>query len=144
MDKLRNMITKLKQIEGTLIQAIEKAIRDNEEFILALNYEDQLYGKGIRNDSKKIVPSYAESTIKRKKRKNQPTGRVTLRDENIFHRSFYIYYGSDNFEIMTTDPIEPFLTYRYGEQILGLTDENLRYVIEKIIAPVIIEKLKEL
>jgi len=144
MDKLRNLITKLKQFEGTLIQAIEKAIRDNEEFILALNYEDQLYDKGIRNDSKKIVPSYAESTIKRKKRKNQPTGRVTLRDENIFHRSFYIYYGSGNFEIMTTDPIEPFLTYRYGEQILGLTDENLRYVIEKIIAPVIIEKLKEL
>lgn len=144
MDKLNNLITRLKQFENVLLMAIEKAIRDNEEFILALNYEDQLYDKGIDRDGKKLSPPYAESTIKRKKRKNQPTGRVTLRDENVFHRSFYIYYGTDNFQIMTTDPIEPFLTYRYGETILGLTDENLSYVIEKIIAPVIMEKLKEL
>lgn len=144
MDKLNNLIDKLKSFEKELFEVIEKAIKDNEDFIIALNYEDQLYDKGIDRDGKKLTPPYAESTVKRKKRKNQPTGRVTLRDENVFHQSFYIYYGTDNFQIMTTDPIEPILTYRYGEELLGLTDENLQYVTEKFVAPAILEKMREL
>lgn len=144
MRRLIDLIAKLKSFEKELLEVIEKAIRDNEDFIIALNYEDQLYDKGIDRDGKKLNPPYAPSTIKRKKRKNQPTGRVTLRDENVFHRSFYIYYGPDNFQIMTTDPIEPFLICRYGDEILGLTDENLRYVLEQFIAPAIMKKMKEL
>lgn len=144
MDKLDNLISRLKNFEDELYRVIRKAIENNEEFILALNYEDQLYDKGIDRDGKKLTPEYAESTKKYKKRKNQPTGRVTLRDENVFHRSFYIYYGPDNIEIMTTDPIEGVLTWRYGDEIIGLTDENLQYVIDKYVSPVVTDLFKKL
>lgn len=144
MRKLDELISKLKSFEDEIIKVIEEAIRANEDFIVALNYEDQLYDGGVDRDDVPLKPPYAESTVKRKKRKNQITSHVTLRDEGIFHKSFYIYYGDDNFEIMTSDPIEPILKWMYNEKILGLTDTNKQYVFEKIIAPAIENKLKKL
>ena len=144
MRKLDDLISRLKNFEGEIIGVIEDVIRENEDFIIALNYEDQLYDRGVDRDDTPLKPPYAESTVKRKKRKNQITSHVTLRDEGIFHKSFYIYYGDDNFEIMTSDPIEPILKWMYNEKILGLTDANKRYVFEKIVAPAIENKLKKL
>ena len=143
MEKLQSTIKKLKALKRGLLTVVEKAIKDNEEFILALNYEDQLYDKGINSDGKQIKPDYATSTVSIKKRKGQPTNRVTLRNEGIFHKSFYIHYEADGFTITTTDPIQGVLTYNYGDEILGLTDENLYYVMERFVKPAIENKLKE-
>ena len=144
MRKLDELISRLKNFQDEMIKVIEDVIRENEDFIIALNYEDQLYDRGVDRDDVPLKPSYAESTIKRKKRKNQITSHVTLRDEGVFHKSFYIYYGEDNFEIMTSDPIEPILKWMYNEKILGLTDSNKQYVFEKIVFPAINEKIKSL
>lgn len=144
MEKVEALIDKLKAFEAKIPQVIEESIRENEDFIVALNYEDQLYDRGVDHNNKALKPPYADSTVSIKKRKHQPTNRVTLRDTGVFHRSFYIYFGSDNFEIMTSDPIEPFLTKRYGPPILGLTDKNLQYVKDRFIGPALRKQLKEL
>lgn len=144
MEQIEALINGLKKFEEQIPQVIERSLQDNEDFILALNYEDQLFDRGVDSNSKALKPPYAESTVSIKKRKHQPTNRVTLRDTGVFHKSFYIYYGSDNFEIMTSDPIEPFLTNRYGPPILGLTDKNLQYVKDRFIGPALRKRIKEL
>ena len=69
MRKLDELISKLKSFEDEIIKVIEEAIRANEDFIVALNYEDQLYDSGVDRDDVPLKPPYAESTVKRKKRK---------------------------------------------------------------------------
>lgn len=144
VDIISNLIKHLKSFESQLNQTIEDAIRSNEDLILKMNTESQLYEKGVDNEGKKLKPKYTLSTTKAKKKKGQPTNRVILKDEGIFHDSFYIYYTQDGFEIMTSDPIEPYLTYKYGKELLGLTDKNLNIVIKTIILPALIFKFETL
>ena len=144
MDRLDNLIIKLSEFETTSMQLVKQTIRENEAFILALNYEDQLYDKGINRYSVKIQPPYAESTLRRKRNRNQTTSHVTLRDEGVFHKSFVIDYRADCFKIMTTDPVEVFLVARYGPEILGLTNENTNYIATTFVMPIILEHLKNI
>jgi geranylgeranyl pyrophosphate synthase len=90
LDIIANKIKQLKSFESELNQTIEQALRLNESTILAMNYNTQLFNKGIDSEGKKIRPKYTLGTIKKKKKKGQPTNRVTLKDEGIFHNSFYI------------------------------------------------------
>lgn len=143
-DAIANMIKRLKAFESGLNQTIEQAIRNNEKLILAMNTESQLFKKGVDGDGNKLKPKYTLSTKRKKAKKGQPTNRVTLKDGGIFHDSFYIHYLPDGFEIMTSDPIEPFLTYKYGKELLGLTSRNLQIAIKTIILPAIQLKLKTL
>lgn len=144
MEKLNILVSELEKFQEELYSTIEESLRANEERVLALNYRDQLYEKGIGADGSALTPLYAASTIRKKIRKNQITTHVTTRDSGIFHKSFYLYFGPDFFQIMTTDPVENFLTYRYGERLLGLTQDNLDIVASEIVVPALIDKLNDL
>ena len=90
MKKLDDLISRLKSFEDEIIKVIEEVVRENDNIILDMNAEDQLFQKGITRKGVEIASfaPYAPLTIEIKKLKGQPTSRVTLRDEGDFHRSF--------------------------------------------------------
>ncbi len=145
MKRLDIIINKLKRFESEIFKTIEGVIRENEGLIVEMNSEDQLFEHGINRKGESLASyaPYSPVTIEIKRQKGQPTGRVTLRDEEDFHLSFYIDYQADGFEIRASDWKERDLTDYYGEEILGLTDENLRELTHEYIAPEILKMFKE-
>jgi hypothetical protein len=146
MQKLDELISKLKSFDDEIIKVIEEVVRENDNTILDMNAEDQLFQKGITRTGVEIASfaPYAPLTIEIKKLKGQPTSRVTLRDEGDFHRSFYIEYQSDGFQIKASDGKTDDLIERYGGGILGLTDENFAEFANDYVKPALNELLRKL
>lgn len=146
MDRLKELIARLKSFENEIKDAIETAIAENEEIIVEMNTEDQLFEQGIDRFGREIAQyaPYSPITIEIKKLKGQPTGRVTLRDEGDFHASFFIEFGPDGFEIKASDWKTDMLVKGYGEGILGLTDENFKDLADNYVAPAILNTFRKL
>jgi hypothetical protein len=146
MKKLDELISRLKSFEGEIIKVIEEVVRENDNIVLDMNAEDQLFEKGITRKGVEIASfaPYAPLTVEIKKMKGQPTSRVTLRDEGDFHRSFYIEYQADGFQIKASDWKTEDLMFRYGEEILGLTDDNFHAFAVDYVKPALNELLKKL
>ena len=144
MDRLDQLIDKLKGFDADILATIEAVVRENEATILDMNAEDQLFLKGIDRNGVSIsdYAPYSEITKEIKRMKGQPTARVTLRDEGDFHSSFYIEYLADGFKIGAKDGKTEKLVKKYGNQILGLTDENVKELATEYIKPELNEKLK--
>ncbi len=126
---------------------ILEAVETNSYDVLELVTEQQLYEHGMRGGDGRTIWEYApykEATIRAKERKNQPTDRVTLRDTGEFHESFELVIESDAFKIQATDDKTKFLTNRYGEGVLALSDEHLEKVKEEIIVPHLIQTLRQI
>lgn len=126
---------------GTYIKAI---IEENDDYIIEMNEQDQLYDSGINTSGVQIMSykPYKPLTIRIKKAKGQPTDRVTLRDTGDFQLSFYLEIGNEQFEIKANDWKTDELIKKYGREILGLTDEHISELIWDFIYPDILEKAK--
>lgn len=120
IDKL---IKTLNNFEGNINSIIDSYIKDNEDFIAELNSIGQLREKGIDSFGNSLG-EYAPSTIAKKKDKGQITSHITLEDEGDFYRGFVVKPTSDAFTITSNDNKTFELTYRFGDAIFGLTDEN--------------------
>lgn len=101
-------------------------------YILDLIREDQLFSKGIDSDGD-IIGLYSEWTEMMNPDKKAGTP-YTLKDTGAFYESMIIYIYDNAIEI-DADPIkkdekgkETNLFYEYGENIVGLTEENLEKV----------------
>jgi len=127
---IADRIQKLKKFRVELDQVILDLVRNQEQKVIEMN-TDQLMS-GIDGNGKQIAPPYAISTIVRKKRKGQPYGRVTLRDQGDFHSSFGVEYMGDEFQIINDDPKAVYLIRRYGEDVYGLTQDNVDLLAHQI------------
>lgn len=126
-------------------QLIQDIIWKNEAYIVDMNAEEQLYEQGINRlgvDISDYAP-YSPVTIEIKRLKGQPTNRVTLRDEGDFESSFFLEVGDEQFEIKASDFKTEDLVKKYGEQILGLTDENIATLIWQYIYPDLMDEAKK-
>lgn len=141
--RINDLLRQLNRIEHDIVKTVQQVIKDNEHIILDMNTEEQLYEKGI--DSKGAsLGEYSPVTIAIKRRKGQPTARVTLRDSQDFHRSFYIEYRADGFEIKASNSKTDELMDIYGDEIIGLTDENMKDLKDNYIKPELIKMRKRL
>ena len=145
MIRLDELITRLKSFETELYEIIEKVIRENQELVVEMNSEDQLFEKGETREGVEIssYAPYRPMTIQIKQGKGQPTDRVTLRDEGDFHGSFYIEFLSDGFEIKASDPKTTKLKFEYGPEIMGLSEENLYDLTLNYAIPEIVKHYKQ-
>ena len=146
LGRLNEKITKLQGIEAEIEVAIQKVIQANERYIVSLNADDQLYRLGIDNKGISIMSymPYRVATLDFKRIKNQPTDRVTLKDTGDFHYSFRIEYNSTGFKIVADDRKATELLRKYGEDILGLTAENVNKISINYIAPEITKLLENI
>ena len=119
MRKLQDMIGRLKELELRLVETISKAIRENEDVVIEMNIDDQLYVQGVNRNGVSIsdYAPYSMLTLEIKSLKGQPTDRVTLQDTGDFHNSFFIDYGNESFEIKATDWKTEDLVMKYGQEI---------------------------
>jgi len=146
MTVFSNKLAAIKEYKNNIYAYAFEAVIDNEDFIVELITEEQLFEQGIRGDETFIADyaPYSPFTVQMKQLKGQPTDRVTLKDEGDFYRSFFIKVGSDHFEVMASDSKTEKLVREYGEEIMQFTDENLSEVIWSYIYPALIFKLKEM
>jgi hypothetical protein len=131
---IRNLINGLLSLD---IDEIAFEISKTNEFkrlVIELNTEgeasSQLYELG-EDSTGKSLGKYTPFTISEKRKKGQPTDRVTLKDTGDFYSSFQVLPFKGGF-IIDADPIkeDTNLFDRYGEDILGLNDENLQLIIK--------------
>jgi hypothetical protein len=127
----------LKQFKENINIYIKEIIIENEAYIIDMNAEIQLFEQGVNSLGVSIMDymPYSPITIEIKKEKGQPFNRVTLRDEGDFESSFLIDARNDEFEIKASDWKTQMLKKDYGDEIMGLTDENKGEVIWSYIYP---------
>ena len=142
---LRNLEYRLRALKDSLPMLLEDIVRDKEDVIVSAIADDQLYRRGINGKGEKIMDymPYTARTIKNKKRKGQPTTRVTLRDTGAFHESMYVVFDSEGFYITASDEKTQDLVEKYGEEIFRLTDKNFTRIIRSHIRKELVKRLKQ-
>ena len=115
----------------------------HEKEVVELNTEKQLFerGENALGVSMKTYAPYKPVTIQIKMDKGQPTDRVTLRDTQAFHKSFFIYPDNKAVWFKARDKKSQKLYDKYGE-IFGLTVENQNYVAWELLYPMLMTELK--
>lgn len=144
MNVIDILINKITSFEKNINSLIETIVKDNENIVLDLNTQSQLFEKGIDSEGTELntIAPYRPLTVSIKKIKGQPTSRVTLRDEGDFHRSFFIKYSDTGFSVDASDEKTEALLEKYGDEVLGLTHESLEEILRNYIIPGLIEELK--
>jgi len=132
LNDLKNTVVKLQQAVNLSLQ---ESINQNKQVILELQTQEQMY-QGKDSKGIDIKPAYADSTIKIKRRKRQPTDRVTLFDTGDFYNSLEVIAGKNDAIIRTIISYSVFLVDKYAD-ILGLDEESWTKFIENFTIPTI-------
>lgn len=142
---LRNLEYRLRAFKDSLPTLLEDIVRSKEDVIVSAIANDQLYRRGINGNGEKIMDymPYTARTIKNKKRKGQPTTRVTLRDTGAFHESMYVVFDSEGFYITSDDEKAQYLVKKYGGEIFRLTDKNFTRIIRSHVRKELVKRLKQ-
>jgi hypothetical protein len=124
-------------VTKTLVKILKK--KAIQKFITDLNTKVQLfdYGEdatGMRLDVVSDIGGYAPSTISIKARKGQPTNRVTLKDTGDFYKTFDVIVNNDASFKVQADTMKggQNLEDRWGEDIVGLQEENVILVLDRL------------
>jgi hypothetical protein len=120
-------------VTQTLVKILNK--KSTKKFITDLNTKVQLVDYG--EDSQGVQLSaiggiYAQSTIRLSKTRKKNRSHINLKDTGAFHKTFDVQVKSNaNFSI-TADTMKKGvdLQDRWGDDIVGLQDENVIKVIE--------------
>lgn len=142
MDPVLDKIARLTAYQSNLNRRVIDQVRRNEAEVLRLNTEDQLFERGVDNQGEAVRPAYTANTVAYKRRKGQPTDRVTLKDTGAFHRSFFVLYEADEFTLYADDTKAPKLFKKYGNNVIGLTEQSIGHLAERI-RPDLIEDLRK-
>jgi len=135
-------IKRIKSIDQN--QILKMAMADLEPKIEEMN-RDQLW-RGIDSGQNPLSPSYSEGTKKAKKKKGQPTNRVTLKDTGDFHKSIKAKAEREFVLIQSKHTVEgfdlagyldgtsghQFPGYGQGVSIYGLTPDNLKILFKDL------------
>ncbi len=132
LDDLKKTVAELQKAVNSSIQ---ESIEQNKQVIKELQTQEQLY-QGKNSKGIDIKPAYAESTIKIKRKKGQPTDRVTLFAKGDFYNSLEIIAGKNDAIIRTVISYSVFLVNKYAD-ILGLDEESWTEFINKYTIPTI-------
>lgn len=142
---LRNLEYRLRAFKDSLPMLLEDIVRDKEDVIVSAIADDQLYRRGINGKGEKIMDymPYTTTTVRIKKKKGQPTTRVTLRDTGDFHNSMFVVFDAEGFYVTASDDKTPELIEKYGDEIFRLTDKNLTRIIRSHIRKELVKRLKK-
>ena len=122
---------------------------------------ERLWGRGVYNwpqQSKSVIWKGVDSeddvfglyasnqgrvSFKGKTKDKKRNSRIALFDTGGFYKTFDVKVSNDGFKITANDKKgDDSLTEKYGKEILGLTDESKRELIDKIL-PILIKDVRE-
>lgn len=127
---LRNLEYRLRRFRDLIPEFLEDALYEIEPQIVKA-IQNQLYQRGIDGMGRKIMDyqPYTYVTKAIKKRKGQPTTRVTLKDTGAFYSDMHIVYTGDGFYVTSADSKTEELRAKYGDAIFRLTNENFTRIV---------------
>lgn len=145
LDELRHRLEALKRFRSSINELVRQIIDDLDYVLIDLNVQSQLYELGIDSEGTSLMSfaPYSPMTRKMKFLKHQPTDRVTLYDMGDFHRSFRVVTTAESFVIEATDIKTERLQFKYGDAIIGLTDENMSMFMQEYMYPELARILQE-
>ncbi len=132
-DAILDLTDRIAKLDEGLLLRNFVSIPAVQTFILDLNKRDQLFNKGVDSENR-ALGVYTPFTINSKQERGVPVPsdfHITLFDTGEFYSTFVIIPGKDFFEI-DANPIreDTNLFEEFGEDILGLNDENLQVLID--------------
>lgn len=135
---IKKLLRRMKSIRRIVRpEGIESILARNEDYILDLVRDKQLYEMGV-NALGVEISSYAPYhplTRRYKRAAGESQDRVTLRDTGAFHKSLYIEFQEGQFLIKASDPKTEDLLAKYGGEVLGLTKEHVEQIKTEILRP---------
>lgn len=142
MVTVKDYLQTVSNIIDALPRQFEGAVKRNEQAILDLNRENQLYEKGQDVNGNELL-EYKPFTIEIKQLLGQPYDRTTLFYSGAFYNSFkaVIHPSEYRIDIIATDSKTRSLVTKYGD-ILGLQSENIAIFDREIIFPEITKFIK--
>lgn len=145
---ISGIIDKFKKVGEELDtgEIAKKIVRDNDNILIDMNAQDQLYAKGVNRLGVRIdeYQPYRPLTIKVKIEKRQPYDRVTLKDTGEFYDSFYVETAEDRFYIKASDEKTNWLIKKYGAEIFGLANDSLAEFINDYVKDEAYNRVKEI
>ena len=132
---LDNLQRKIKQLQDIINVSIQESINNNKNVIKELQTLEQMY-QGKNSKGIDIKPAYADSTIKIKRKKSQPTNRVTLNDKGEFYNSIEVIAEKNQMIIRTVLSYSIYLINKY-QDILGLDKVSLKKFFNTYTLPII-------
>lgn len=139
---LQYYIVQLSQFEIKLADLIKEIVKANKGDIL-FKVKQRLYQTGRDGTGAEITPTYQASTIKRKKEQGRRSSFVTLRNEGLFYKGFYLELQGYTVVLNSSDSKTSHLIDKYGRAILEFTKQEQDF-ITSIIDTGIENKLAEL
>ena len=130
MATLKKSVNRIKQFNFEL--ALLKILRENDNIIIDLNTDDQLFKFGIDSSGNKLAP-YRSTEYERLKAQLNPNHVTDLKLEGDFYKGWKV--DADKFPIYmtSTDAKTAELVGKYGEDIFGLTDKNMGALSDYIV-----------
>lgn len=145
---ISGLIDKFKKVGEELDtgEIAKKIVRDNDNILIDMNAQDQIYAKGVNRLGVRIdeYQPYRPLTIQVKIEKRQPYDRVTLKDTGEFYDSFYVETAEDRFYIKASDEKTNWLIKKYGAEIFGLTNDSLAEFINDYVKDEAYNRVKEI
>ncbi|TPG66071.1 hypothetical protein [Hymenobacter nivis] len=132
----------LKALPRLLSAATVQVVSDNTG-VLELDNIHQLE-EGLDADGRDITPEYTPFTVELKQEKGQPSDRVTLKDSGEFYRGLVARVRGPELEMVGTDEKTAELQQKYGDAVVGLSDESLDDFRETYVRPELEYKTREI
>ncbi len=118
----------------------DEAMAESDEMII-LNQDDQLQ-LGIDSQGKRIKPAYTRKTKTIKRRKGQPTDRVTLHDEGDWYRGFITERINNKIYFDSTDSKNEKLVTKYGDEIFGLNKKSIAEFVNRTLRQRVVNRFR--
>ena len=131
-----DLLRKAKALTAEKITVTIYARSEFQEYVISLNTDGQLFAgiDALNTPLNLIGGDYSINTVRIKQRKNQPFDRVTLKDTGEFYDSFRFFLIPNGF-MLDADTFKDGadLQERWGANLIGLTDESIEMVVDKIL-----------
>ncbi len=130
------IINKAKKLKSEMQVLVFDVFFENAEVLEGYN-RDQLR-QGFRADGVPL-PNYSPASVNFFGKR---PGRITLHDTGAFYRGFLLDADPDEAFLIGTDEKTDMLEERYGEDILGISEENKERFNREVLLPKLQEGLK--
>lgn len=134
--KLRDILERVVSLDEDAAFFFVFSIKDNQAKIIELNTMGQLFNEGV-DSLNRLLGDYAPSTRESKIRRFGASfpSHITLFEEGDFYDSFKVkVFNNGKFEITAnTQKNDTDLAQRYGEEIIGLTEESTEILSEFVV-----------
>lgn len=119
------LLERLESLRSDMQANVEEVSKDTIIQDAVEQYNINQLADGKKSNGNSITPDYSQTTIEIKQQKGQPTDRVTLKDTGDFYKGMTTVYSSVGITLTSSDSKTGKLTKKYGNEIFGLTPDNL-------------------